>query len=446
MARTLVVVETVLLFVLGVLIIVAGLLLSIGLHELGHFAFAKLFKVRVGQFMIGFGPTLWSRRRGETEYGVKAIPLGGYISMAGMFPPARRADGAVDGPVDAASPRPQRARPSTTGLFDVLVQDAREASADTILAGEEERVFYKLAWWKRVIIMLAGPAMNLVLAIVFAAILVCGLGLPVPSTTIADVGSGTPAAAGGLRADDRVVEIDGTDITSYTQMTAIIRAHAGRQMTVVVDRGGSRETLRITPESRQVQVYDRWGTPATDWLGQPVLTRAGFLGIGSYTSMQRQDLGSAFAYLGSDIEGIAKIVVTLPARVTQTVQSTLEGKKRDGSGPISLVGIGEIAGQVAASDSPILNRTVAMVSVLAQLNVALFVFNLVPLLPLDGGHVVGAVWEAVRRRFAAWFKRPDPGPVDMAKLVPITLVVTGVLALMSLALIVVDIVNPIIIS
>ncbi|WP_344202320.1 M50 family metallopeptidase [Pseudolysinimonas kribbensis] len=438
--------ETVLLFVLGVLIIVVGLVVSIGLHELGHFTFAKLFKVRVGQFMIGFGPTLWSRRRGETEYGVKAIPLGGYISMAGMFPPAKRGDEPRDGRPGATFAQPEHARPSTTGLFNVLVQDARDASADTILVGEEERVFYRLVWWKRVIIMLAGPAMNLVLAIVFAAILVCGLGLPVPSTTIADVGSGTPAAAGGLRADDRVVEIDGTDVTSYTQMTALIRAHAGRQMSVVVDRDGSRETLQVTPEARRVQVSDRWGTPSTDWLGQPVLTRAGFLGIGNYTTIQRQDLGSAFAYLGSDIQGIVKIVVTLPARVTQTVQSTIEGKKRDSSGPISLVGIGEIAGQVAASDSPILNRTVAMVSVLAQLNVALFVFNMVPLLPLDGGHVVGAVWEAVRRRFAAWFKRPDPGPVDMAKLVPLTLLVTGVLALMSLALIVVDIVNPIIIS
>ncbi|GAA2083200.1 site-2 protease family protein [Pseudolysinimonas kribbensis] len=435
-----------LLFVLGVLIIVVGLVVSIGLHELGHFTFAKLFKVRVGQFMIGFGPTLWSRRRGETEYGVKAIPLGGYISMAGMFPPAKRGDEPRDGRPGATFAQPEHARPSTTGLFNVLVQDARDASADTILVGEEERVFYRLVWWKRVIIMLAGPAMNLVLAIVFAAILVCGLGLPVPSTTIADVGSGTPAAAGGLRADDRVVEIDGTDVTSYTQMTALIRAHAGRQMSVVVDRDGSRETLQVTPEARRVQVSDRWGTPSTDWLGQPVLTRAGFLGIGNYTTIQRQDLGSAFAYLGSDIQGIVKIVVTLPARVTQTVQSTIEGKKRDSSGPISLVGIGEIAGQVAASDSPILNRTVAMVSVLAQLNVALFVFNMVPLLPLDGGHVVGAVWEAVRRRFAAWFKRPDPGPVDMAKLVPLTLLVTGVLALMSLALIVVDIVNPIIIS
>ncbi|GMA93631.1 hypothetical protein GCM10025881_04550 [Pseudolysinimonas kribbensis] len=181
-----------LLFVLGVLIIVVGLVVSIGLHELGHFTFAKLFKVRVGQFMIGFGPTLWSRRRGETEYGVKAIPLGGYISMAGMFPPAKRGDEPRDGRPGATFAQPEHARPSTTGLFNVLVQDARDASADTILVGEEERVFYRLVWWKRVIIMLAGPAMNLVLAIVFAAILVCGLGLPVPSTTIADVGSGTP--------------------------------------------------------------------------------------------------------------------------------------------------------------------------------------------------------------------------------------------------------------
>src|SRR5690554_3637945 len=132
--------------------------------------------------MIGFGPTLWSRRKGETEYGVKAIPLGGYISMAGMYPPAKR--GALAESVATTG----SGRSATTSLFNVLVQEARDASAETIESGHENRVFYKLAWWKRIIIMLAGPAMNLVLALVFTLIVACGFGLPQLSTTIASVG------------------------------------------------------------------------------------------------------------------------------------------------------------------------------------------------------------------------------------------------------------------
>ncbi|MEQ1736956.1 MAG: site-2 protease family protein, partial [Rhodoglobus sp.] len=118
--------ETVLLFVLGVLIILVGLALSIGLHEIGHLVPAKKFGVKVGQYMIGFGPTIWSRKFGETQYGFKAFPLGGYISMAGMFPPARKGG---------------KPRTASTGFFDTLVQDARTSSADQIKPGDEDRVF-----------------------------------------------------------------------------------------------------------------------------------------------------------------------------------------------------------------------------------------------------------------------------------------------------------------
>jgi len=122
-------VETVLLYVLGVVILIVGLALSIGLHEIGHLVPAKRFGVKVGQYMIGFGPTLWSRKFGETEYGVKAIPLGGYISMAGMYPPDKKGG---------------RPRDSSTGFVQALVQDARDTSAQTVSAGEEDRVFFVL--------------------------------------------------------------------------------------------------------------------------------------------------------------------------------------------------------------------------------------------------------------------------------------------------------------
>jgi membrane-associated protease RseP (regulator of RpoE activity) len=431
-------VETVLLFVLGVLIILAGLVLSIGLHELGHLSFAKLFKVKVGQYMIGFGPTLWSKKIGETEYGVKGIPLGGYISMAGMYPPAKRG---ARGPVtDAAT---SGGRSATTSLFNVLVQEARDTSAQTIEKGHEDRVFYKLSPWKRIIVMLAGPAMNLVLALIFTLIVVCGFGLPTQTTTISGVSDGSPAAAGGLRAGDRVLSIDGETITDYPQMTALIRAHANQSMDVVVERAGSRETLQLTPKRQTLQLTDRYGTPETGWDGKAVTANAGFLGIGVQAEVVHQSLGGGLTYFGYEVGQMTKVIATFPVRVYNTVAGTIQGEKRQQGGPISIVGVGEIAGQAAAaSQAPVAARAQLMFSILAQLNLALFLFNLIPLLPLDGGHVIGALWEAVRRRVAALFKRRDPGPVDMARLTPLTVLVTGVLALMSLSLIIIDIVNP----
>lgn len=156
-------------YVIGFAVVLVGVAISIALHELGHLIPAKLFRVKVTKYMIGFGPTLFSRKRGETEYGIKALPLGGYISMAGMFPPATTAEG----------------KSAERGFFRGLIQEARDASADPNV--EETRVFYKLAVWKRIIIMLGGPVMNLLLATVFFIVLLCGMGISVPSTTVGSV-------------------------------------------------------------------------------------------------------------------------------------------------------------------------------------------------------------------------------------------------------------------
>jgi membrane-associated protease RseP (regulator of RpoE activity) len=172
-------VETVLLYILGIVVVVIGIALSIGLHEIGHLVPAKLFGVKVAQYMIGFGPTIFSRKKGETEYGVKAIPLGGYISMAGMYPPAKKGGRPRTSGTDASFLEEEyeaSGRTSSTGFFQTLVQDARTASADTITAGDEDRVFYKLPIYKRVIIMLGGPFMNLVIAVVLFAVVLSGFG------------------------------------------------------------------------------------------------------------------------------------------------------------------------------------------------------------------------------------------------------------------------------
>jgi membrane-associated protease RseP (regulator of RpoE activity) len=438
-------VETVLLYVLGVVILIVGLALSIGLHEIGHLVPAKKFGVKVGQYMIGFGPTLWSRKFGETEYGIKAIPLGGYISMAGMFPPAR-----------PGAP----ARNASTGFFNTLVQDARDSSAQTVAPGDEDRVFYKLSTAKRIIIMLGGPTMNLLIAIVLFTILLCGFGIPQSTTTLGSVSEcvttsseqtecgpddpAAPAAAAGLQPGDRLVSIDGIAVTSWNQATAIIRDSPDEEIAFVVVRDGEQLTLPVTPLLTERTVVDDRGTPVTDVGGNPQTHEVGFVGVGPATETVQQPLTAVLPAVWDQTVGVTKIIITLPQRLVQVGQAAFGGEERDPNGPISVVGVGRLAGEITSLDSaPVADRAATIIGMLASLNVALFVFNLIPLLPLDGGHIVVALWDGIKRMWAKLFHRPPPKPVDATKLVPVTFVVVIALIAMGAVLILADIFNPV---
>ena len=434
-----------LLYALGVLIVVVGIALSIGLHEIGHLLPAKLFKVKVGQFMIGFGPTIWSRRKGETEYGVKAIPLGGYISMAGMYPPEKPGS---------------KPRTASTGFLDTLVQDARDQSAETITPGAEDRVFYKLPVYKRIVIMLGGPAMNLLIAFVLYAIVLVGFGIPQYSTTLGNINECVvtdatqtectpndpiaPAAAAGLLPGDRIISIDGHAISSWDDVNPAIRPNANTPIDFVIERDGTQRTLTVTPMLTERPVIGDDGNVVLDADGDVVTEPAGFVGIGPATEKVQQPITAVGPVVWDNTVRVGEIILSLPQRLVQVAQAAFGGDERDPNGPISVVGVGRLAGEITALDAaPVADRASGLLQMLASLNVALFVFNLVPLLPLDGGHVAGALWEALRRGFAKLFGRPDPGPVDIARLVPVTLVIVAVLALMSGLLIYADIVNPV---
>jgi membrane-associated protease RseP (regulator of RpoE activity) len=439
-------VETVLLFILGVLIILVGLALSIGLHEIGHLVPAKLFGVKVTQYMVGFGKTLFSFRRGETEYGVKAIPLGGYISMIGMFPPGK--DGTAG-------------RNATTGFMQTMVQDARVTSMESVAVGEEDRTFYKLPVWKRVVIMFGGPFMNLLIGVVLFGVLLMGFGTPQSSTTVGTVSQcvlpststqkscatgdpAGPAAQAGLKPGDTIVSIDGTKITTWAQSTAIIRKSTDRPLTVVLSRDGAERTVTITPRTNTVARTDAQGAVLKDSSGTVLTQTVGFVGIGPVTELVPQPATSVLPAVGAQTGAVVGVIVHLPQRLVDVWNAAFGPGERDPNGPISVVGIGRAAGELTALDGvPVVDKVYTMIGMLASLNIALFVFNLIPLLPLDGGHIAGALWEGIRRTFAKLFKRRDPGPVDMAKLMPLTFAVVIVLGGMSVLLVYADIVKPV---
>ncbi len=429
---------TVIAFVIGVVLLVVGLALSIALHEMGHLIPAKKFGVRVGQYMIGFGPTLWSRKYGETQYGFKAIPLGGYISMAGMYPPSPEKDGTGR---------------AGGGFFATMVQDARVANDETMVGAGKHRAFYELPVYKRIIIMLGGPVMNLLFAIVLFGIVMTGIGVQTATTTVAAVNEcvlpagssqtecaasdpASPAAAAGILPGDVIMSVDGTDVATFAEASAIIQKSPDQSLDVVVVRDGKQLTLQVTPMLAERQIV------GAD--GQATTAEVGFVGMTATVEYVRQPIWAGPEAAFQNVGSVAGIIWQLPVKVYDTAVDLFTGAERDPNGPLSVVGAGRIAGEVAAVDAPIVNRAAALLSLLASLNIALFVFNLIPLLPLDGGHIVVALWEGLKRIWAKMFNRPPPKPVDATKLVPVTFVVVIGLVVMGGILILADVFNPVV--
>ena len=266
---------TVLLYLLGVVAFVVAILASIGLHELGHMIPAKGFGGKVTQYFIGFGPTVWSRKKGETEYGVKAIPLGGYVKIVGMLPPDQEHAGKVE--YDEHGNRVVTVRKSNTGLFAQLISDARAAEWETITAADEDRLFYRMAWWKKVVVMAGGPTVNLLIAFVIFGGLFATYGNPadeVLHTTVSKVEACvvpaaedgrvcttrdpvSPAAQAGLRVGDRFVSFNGTPVRGWTDMQDLIRSNRNGAATIVVERDGRQVTLHtntmVTPRPTDLE-------------------------------------------------------------------------------------------------------------------------------------------------------------------------------------------------
>jgi membrane-associated protease RseP (regulator of RpoE activity) len=439
---------TVALYVLGLLIFLAGIGLSIGLHEIGHLLPAKRFGVKVTQYMVGFGPTLWSKHTRETEYGVKAIPLGGYIRMIGMYPPARGAD-------------PSMLRASSTGRFSTLVDEARQQSLEEVRPEDADRVFYKLPVHRRIVVMLGGPVMNLLLAFVLFTIVLSVLGLPSLTTSVGRVvecvpttsnatgaanadgtctpSTRTPAVLGGLRVDDTIVSFGGVPVTSWEEAQGAIRGAEEGETAVVVQRGDEEITLVVPLETIAYPVLDAETGEPTGAVEQRI-----FLGVAPRYEMVTQPVTAVPGFVWDTSVKAMQTIITLPARMVDLMRQTFTEEERDRNGIVGPVGIGRLSGEVVAEDGlPMKEKASLLVGFLAGLNLFLFLFNLIPLLPLDGGHVAGAVWESIKRAWARFRHLPDPGPVDVAKALPVTYVVSIGLVLMGGLVLIADLIKPI---
>lgn len=453
---------TVVWYLLGVLAMVVGISVSIALHEIGHLVPAKRFGVKCSQYMIGFGPTLWSTRRGETEYGFKAVPLGGYVRMLGMFPPRVRGE---------LEPK------ARSGRFATMIEDARADSLAEIEPGDEHRAFYRLSTPKKIVVMLGGPVMNLLLATLIFAFLVPmnGAAAPVDGAVVGSVSqcvrpvsaeptagqkpctaadTPSPAAAAGLRPGDEFVTIAGEKVTSPADVGRIVRTRADQALPVVVERDGQRVDLTLTPIANEMPQVDAKGRPVTDASGAAKTVTAGFIGTSTGSPMREYDsLADVPAFVWYVTERTGRVVLTLPQRLVDVWQAAFGTEERDAEGPMSVVGVGRVAGEMSSDQmvdrtgSPITlslgEKVASLWTLIAGLNIALFVFNLVPLLPLDGGHVAGALWEAIKRGVARLAHRPDPGYVDVAKALPLTYAMSIVLIGMSVLLIYADLVKPV---
>ena len=424
-------------YALGVVVFIIGVAASIALHEVGHMWPAKKFGIKVTQYFVGFGKTLWSVKRGETEYGVKAIPLGGYVKLVGMLPPERGKD-------------PHELRRSDTGLFSQLISDARHAEYEHVTDADRDRLFYTKPAWQKLIVMSGGPLVNVLIAAVLFTVVISGFGIEEPTTTVkvvadcaipdseagrtcTDADPVTPARKAGLQPGDTIVAFNGRPVESWPELTQRIRSNGDRVATLGIERDGQRlERQASTTVLARVSLEDPKKTQ-----------KVGFLGIEPEHAYVRHGLPTVAAVMGDYSKATIDVIVHLPQRMVDVAKAAV-GAPRKADGPISVVGASRVAGELVTIDEPTWReRAVRILALLASLNIFLALFNFIPLLPLDGGHIAGAIWEAVRRGWARVRGRPDPGYVDVARMLPVAYAVGVVLIAMGALLIYADIVNPV---
>jgi membrane-associated protease RseP (regulator of RpoE activity) len=418
-------------------------MISVALHEIGHLVPGKLFGVKTTQYMVGFGQTLWSTKRGETEYGIKAVPLGGYCRFVGMYPP---------------DPGSGKLRSVRTGIFQSIADSARAAEWEDIRPEDDGRLFYQKKTWQKLIIMFGGPTMNLILAFVIILMVSLTYGLPQPTAQVAQVSEciipaarqasqdpaqqrcrpsdpPTPAVLAGLHKGDVISTFNGEQVRNWTQLSNLIRDNLDHEARITVTRDG--KPVALKPVHTVIS-----GVQSTTDPGK--IVEAGFFGFSPTSELVHGGPAFTVGQMWSMTEQLANVIIRFPVRVYSTAADLVTGQPRNVNGPMSIVGASRLAGEVASMNNiNLATKAAQMFLLLGTVNLSLALFNFVPLMPLDGGHIVGALYEAVKRWLARVMRRPDPGHADTAKMLPVAYVVAAVIGISGLVLVVADIIDPI---
>jgi membrane-associated protease RseP (regulator of RpoE activity) len=413
---------------LGIMLFVVLLLASVALHEAGHLLTAKKFGMKATEFFVGFGPKIWSFRRGETEYGLKAIPAGGYVKIVGM-----------------------------TELDEVDEKDA-------------PRAFYRFSAPKKLVVLAAGSTAHMIIGFLLFAFVLGALGTPkldakvgtvaeciqadspapaggttgpapaaqAPTCTAEDDPS--PAVAAGLRKGDLILAVGGVPVDSWTDVTKQLRAAGPGDIELTIQRAGER--MEVTPT-----LVERERASLTD---PDKKEKVGVLGVSPdpNVTMERdgplEAMGNSAELVGRTFALTGEVLVAVPEKIPALFEA-LVGGERDKEGLVGVVGVARISGEVLASDEPVpMSAKVGNILIqVAALNIFIGLFNILPLLPLDGGHMAVVSYEAGRRRLYLKFGKADPGRVDMTKLLPATYAFLMVIIGLTVLLLAADLLNPV---
>jgi len=375
--------------ILGMLAFVVALLLSVMVHEFGHFITARRYGMWVSEFFVGFGKRIWSVQRGETEFGVKAIPAGGYCRIEGMSP------------------------------------------NDAMPEGEEDRAFYKASSGKKLIVLGAGSFLHFVLGYLLLFLLFAGVGTNQVLPIIGEVVSNSAAQSAGIQVGDEVTSINGVEVTTWYKDVEAIRNSQGKELALGLLRDGKNITITATPRLTDIDGTERY-----------------VLGIVNITGLKRsgvvESASNSFKVTKSFLSESIKSLAKLPEKIPALWGATVRGEERDANGLVGVVGVARVSGEAVGSDklTP-MERLATFLLIVASLNIFVGIFNLLPILPLDGGHMAVAIADEIRAFLARLRGRPRPAPIDVTVLTPITMVVFVVLACLTLLLLVADVINPV---
>ena len=375
---------------LGILAFIFALLFSVMVHEFGHYLTARRFGMRVSEFFLGFGKRIWSYQRGETEFGIKAIPAGGYCRIEGMTPD------------------------------------------DDMPDGQSHRAFYLASSAKKLIVLGAGSFLHFILGYLLLLLLLAGVGVNQVLPVIDTVSANSAAAAAGFQKGDEIIAIDADRSTDWQDQLDKIRNSKGRDLTFTIKRDGIEQQIVAAP--RMTDIDD-----GTSRYVLGIINQFGTKRLDPATSVT-----SAAKLTWSFTTASAKALIQLPTKIPALWGQTFGGEKRDENGLVGIVGVARVSGQAAASGELTTSERIGtFILIVASLNIFVGLFNLLPILPLDGGHMAVAIADEIRAFIARLRGRARPAGIDVKVLTPVTSVVFVILALLTVLLLIADIFNPI---